>query len=194
MITKTYYGKFQVNHFLNFLAATFRDQNLDVNVSNHGKRNVVRFVSSRGAKSGGQFALNLILTEFEGGVRIDIGTPEGLGVAASLGKTALFTLLNPYNLLVRLDDVAQDIENITLDQSLLKEIERYMRTNHLTLKLSSSLSKTVCEYCHSINDYGKSNCVSCGAPMGDTLLKTCPRCGFAMKNKLSRCPQCKAKA
>ena len=193
MITKTYYGKFKIDHFLNFLAAAFRDQNLEVHVSKHAERNVVRFVSARTARSGGQFALNLILTEFDGGVRIDIGNPEALGVAASLGKTAIAALINPYNLLVRLDDVAQDIENITLDQSLLKEIEQYMKVNHLTLKLSSSLSKTVCLYCHSINEYGNSNCVSCGAPMGDTLLKTCPRCGYAMSDKIMRCPQCKAR-
>ena len=193
MITKTFYGNFQLQHFVQFLAAAFRDQNLDVRVSRHGEKNVVRFVSSRLARSGGHFGLNLVVTEFNEGVKIEISNPENFGVAASLGKTAIAAMINPRNLFSRLDDVAQDLENISLDQNLMKMIEQYMRSNHLTLQLSEALSRSVCDYCQVANEYGVGNCVACGAPMGDVQAVTCKRCGHVVNKHADRCSQCGAK-
>lgn len=190
MITKTYYGDFDLNDFVRFLAASFRDENLDVRLTRSGEKSLVRFVSSRFARSGGQFGLNVILTPFEDGVKVSVQDPEALGVAASLGKTAIVTLINPRNLFARLDDVAQDLENITLDDSVVKIIDVYMKEHHLSLRLSERLSRSVCEYCQSTNAYGVSNCVSCGAPMGAVQIKTCSACGYGMPVDAVRCSEC----
>ncbi len=71
--------------------------------------------------SGGQTALTVAVQTTEDGVIIEIGQQAWLGVAASIGHTALSALRNPFSLLGRLDDLAQDIENIQLKRKCGKQ-------------------------------------------------------------------------
>ena len=52
-----------------------------------------------------------------------MGQQAWLGIAASLGTTAISVLRNPWNLVNRLDDLAQDIENLQMSDDIWKILE-----------------------------------------------------------------------
>ena len=54
-----------------------------------------------------------------------MGQQTWLGVAASLGQTAFWTWLNPWNIINRIDDIAQDIENLQLSEKVWKTVGKY---------------------------------------------------------------------
>jgi len=60
----------------------------------------------------------VLIQKVEDGVSVQAGQQAWLGVAASLGYTALAALRNPFTLLGRLDDLAQDVEYIQLSDNI----------------------------------------------------------------------------
>ena len=74
---------------------------------NRNDKAVVKIGSSHYARSGGGTAPVEILSEL-----------AWYGIAASLGFTALVALKTPLNILGRLDDLAQDLENLQLDDEM----------------------------------------------------------------------------
>ena len=68
--------------------------------------------------SGGHTALTINIQKVEDGIMMELGQQAWLGVAASLGQTAISALRNPLSLLGRLDDIAQDIENMQLSENV----------------------------------------------------------------------------
>jgi len=117
--------------------------------------------------SGGQTALSVSLQKVEDGVSVQLGKQSWLGVAASLGMTALWTWHNPWNILTRLDDLAQDIENIQIIEDVWETIERTARAAGASFELSERLRRLVCPYCSTANPTGESHCIACGAPLGE---------------------------
>ena len=59
---------------------------------------------------------------------MSIGQQEWLGIAASLGITALSIFQNPWRLIDRLDDVAADINSIQLENRIW---EAYCNFGHV---------------------------------------------------------------
>ena len=55
---------------------------------------------------------------------MQVGEQQWLGVAASLGQTVIATVLNPFNLINRLDDVAQDVSNLQLTEKIWQVVRR----------------------------------------------------------------------
>jgi len=113
-----------------------------------------------------------------------------MGVAASLGQTAMAALINPWNLLGRLDDIAQDIENIKLPDEVWQTLEEAAVAAGASLELSERLRRAVCVYCNTPNPVGEAACIACGAPLGDSQPRTCLSCGFVVRTGEGVCPNC----
>lgn len=152
---------------------------------------IVQIGTRPGVSSGGPTALTVMLQKTADGLLIHLGQQEWLGTAASLGQTALAALLNPWNLLHRLDDLAQDLENLQLSQRIWQAIERVAQAHGATQELSERLRRVTCDYCGTANPIGEGACLACGAPLGTLQPHTCPRCGFVIKPGELECPNCK---
>jgi HAMP domain-containing protein len=120
-----------------------------------------------------------------------IGQQAWLGIAASLGTTALAAMRNPFNLLGRLDDLAQDIQNLQINEQVWQAIDEVARAAGASQELSNRLRRTVCPYCSTANPVGEPNCIACGAPLGEVQPDTCPNCGFVINHSETICPNCK---
>jgi hypothetical protein len=151
---------------------------------------VVQIGTRPGAPSGGDTAVTVSIQKFEDGVIAEIGQQAWLGVAASLGTTALSALRNPFNLLGRLDDLAQDIENLQLSERVWQVIGKSALTQGATKNLSERLSRLECDYCGTANPVGEPSCIACGAPLGKSQPGTCSNCGFVVKPGEKLCPNC----
>lgn len=152
---------------------------------------VVQIASWDYPPAGGRTALSVTLRQVEDGVAVQIGKQAWLGVAASLGQTVLETMHNPWRLLGRLDDLAQDVENLQLTEKVWMVIENAARLQGATLELSERLRRLVCAYCEAANPVGEASCLACGAPLGRVQPRTCSNCGFVVRTNEAVCPNCK---
>ena len=123
---------------------------------------------------------------------VEIGQQAWLGVAASLGVSALSAIRNPLSLLGRLDDIAQDIENLQLSEKVWTIVAQAVKSLGASTELSDRLKRIVCEYCHAANPVGEASCIACGAPLGMTQPNTCGNCGFVVRKGDKTCPNCKS--
>jgi hypothetical protein len=190
MDRRIFHGKITSQDMAQNLIAHFNRGNFQVQQIGKRPRITVQIATSRSATSGGQTALSVMLQDVEDGISVEIGQQAWLGVAASLGFSALAALSNPLNLLGRLDDIAQDIENLQLAEEVWKVIDQTCASMGAGLELSNRLRRTVCLYCQSANPVGESNCVACGAPLGGVQPKTCKFCGFVITGQDKYCPNC----
>jgi hypothetical protein len=173
--------------------AEFNRGNLYAQVIGNKDRMAVQIATRNGIRSGGQTALTVNLHTVEDGIMVEVGQQAWLGVAASLGHTALSALRNPFSLLGRLDDLAQDIESMQLIEKTWNIIDRTMTALQASYALSEKLARLTCEYCGAANPLGEACCLSCGAPLGDAHPTACPRCGFVVAADETICPNCKGK-
>lgn len=187
---KVYHGDIQVEDFARALMAHFNRGNLMVQQVGRGKQIAVQIASRGSAVSGGQTALSVSLQQIEDGVVVKVGKQAWLGVAASLGFTALTALRNPIMILNRLDDLAQDLEYLQLTDEVWSLIDSTAQALGAGHKLSEKLRRLVCEYCGTANPVGAARCIACGAPLGHSQPKTCPKCGFVCSPNETRCPNC----
>ncbi|MFC2028489.1 zinc-ribbon domain-containing protein [Chloroflexota bacterium] len=142
------------------------------------------------SRSGGPTALTINIRQVPDGVMIQVGEQEWLGTAASMGQSALATLLNPINLLGRLDDIAQDISNLQLPERVWDSIENAVKQSGASTLLSDKLSRLTCDYCLTANEIGESSCIACGAPLGDMHPISCPNCGWVNSKTDKKCSKC----
>lgn len=150
----------------------------------------VQIATRRGASPGGTTAITVSIARVADGVLVRMGEQEWLGTAASLGRATLSALMNPWTLLGRLDDIAQDVQNIQLSSRVWETIEATARGMGASRQLSDRLSRLTCEYCGVANPIGEAACVACGAPLGAQQPTTCPNCGFAVRPEETLCPNC----
>ncbi len=190
MEQRIYHGNVTPQDFAQNLMAHFNRGNLRVQQIGSGPKVAVQIATSNMSSSGGLTALSVTLQSVEDGVNVQIGNQAWMGIAANLGITALFALRNPFSLIGRLDDVAQDIENLQLSDEVWKVIEATARAASSTQQLSERLRRVSCAYCGTANPVGVSNCVACGAPLGSVQPGTCPRCGFVVAPTEKVCPNC----
>lgn len=193
MERRIFHGNIQPNDIAHALMAEFNRGNLLTQVVGNKERMAIQIATRMGSPSGGQTALTINLQTVEDGVMVELGQQAWLGVAASLGQTALSALRNPFSLLSRLDDLAQDIESIQLNEKTWQVIESTVATLGASFALSEKLSRISCEYCGSANPLGEANCLACGAPLGDVHPTTCRNCGFAVSLEETICPNCSAR-
>jgi ribosomal protein L40E len=132
----------------------------------------------------------MIIQKHEDGILVSLGDQEWLGVAASLGQTALSVFQNPLNIIGRLDDVAADVDSLKLPEKVWEAIERFVKSRGASLQISERLRTTVCPYCNAANPVGAASCVQCGAPLGDVQPGTCSSCGFVNVKDARFCANC----
>ncbi len=190
METRIYHGKFSPANLAHNLMAQFNRGNLMVQQIGEGDQIAVQIASRNQPSSGGQTALSVTMQKVEDGVAVQVGQQAWMGVAASLGFSALAALMNPWNLLGRLDDIAQDIESLQLSEEVWKSIDSNARALGSGYELSDRLKRVVCAYCGVANPVGLGSCVACGAPLGLVQPTTCRNCGFVITGDDKYCPNC----
>jgi hypothetical protein len=193
MSTKFFHGKLNVEDIANILVTRFNRANLAARKSLHGDKAVVQIGSKDQANSGGDTALGVTLIQNEDGVSVTLGQQAWFGIAASLGFTAIAALANPLNILGRLDDIAQDLENLQLDDEVWKVIDEVAKAAGASQALSDALRSLACEYCGVANSVGEPDCAACGAPLGKVQPTTCSNCGFVVFTNTEVCPNCNKK-
>jgi len=191
MEQRIYHGDLSPIDLGEALIARFNRGNLRAQQLGDANRLIVQIGSRPGAMSGGDTTLSVILQKVEDGVAVQIGQQAWLGIAASLGTTALAALRSPFNLLGRLDDLAQDIQNLQINEQVWRAIDDLARSVGASQELSERLRRMVCPYCLTANPVGEPNCIACGAPLGEVQPRTCPNCGFVVNMSESICPNCK---
>ncbi len=190
MDQRIYHGKITPADFAQSLIAHFNRGNLRVQQIGNGSQVSVQIASRQGAASGGQTALGIAFQAIEDGVAVQIGKQAWYGVAASLGWTALSALRNPFALLDRIDDLAQDIEYVQLTDEVWRVVDQTARALRAGHELSERLRRLVCDYCDTPNPVGEPSCIACGAPLGNVQPHSCPKCGFVVTARTSHCPNC----
>ncbi len=191
MERKIFHGAIKPADIAQALLGEFNQGNLRAQMLGQSDKMVVQIGSRPDAQSGGQTAMTVTLRKTEDGVIAEIGQQAWLGVAASLGATAIAAIRNPFSLLGRLDDIAQDIEHLQLNERIWQVISKAVQAAGASTDLSDKLKRTNCEYCNTPNPVGSPACSSCGAPMGNTQPNTCRKCGYVVKAGTPTCPNCK---
>ena len=190
MEQRIYHGNLTPSDISQMLLSRFNHVNLRAQQLGDSDRLIVQIGTRPGAMSGGDTTLSVILQKVEDGVSVQLGQQAWLGIAASLGTTALATLRNPFNLLGRLDDLAQDIQNLQINEQTWQAIDELAHSVGASTELSNRLRRTVCPYCRTANPVGEPNCIACGAPLGDVQPRTCPSCGYVVDIDETVCPNC----
>jgi RNase P subunit RPR2 len=190
MEPRIFHGNITPQDIASYLLAQFNRGNYRAQQLGSGEKIIVQIATRASPASGGETALTVNMQAVEDGVATQIGKQAWLGVAASLGMTALTAWRNPFALLSRLDDLAQDIENLQLSEQVWENIESVARAAKVSYELSDRLRRMVCEYCNTANPVGEPNCIACGAPLGNVQPRTCANCGFVVKISESVCPNC----
>jgi hypothetical protein len=193
MDRRIFHGNIHPNDIAHALMAEFNRGGLHAQILGTRDKLAVQIATHRGSRSGGPTALTVNLQSVEDGLLVELGQQAWLGVAASLGHTAISALRNPFSLLGRLDDLAQDIESMQLSEKTWKVIERTVATLNASYALSEKLARLTCEYCGAANPVGEACCLACGGPLGDAQPTTCSRCGFVVTFQETICPNCNAK-
>jgi hypothetical protein len=188
---KIFHGEISPRDFAKALVAEFDRGNLRAQQLGAGKEVVVQIATRQMRRSGGSTALTVTLEKVSDGVAVEVGKQSWLGVAASLGTTALSALRNPFTLLGRLDDVAQDIESLQISERIWEVVENVAYAAGASFELSERLRRLVCEFCETANPVGEPSCIACGAPLGGAQPTTCLNCGFVVRDSESTCPNCK---
>lgn len=192
MDRRIFHGKMTPLDISRSLTGHFHRGNLRVQHFGDAQRAVVQIASTARASSGGQTALSATILQVEDGVSVELSKQNWIGIAASLGVSAIAVFKNPFNLLSRLDDIAQDFEYLRLTDEIWKVIEGTAQALGATTELSERLRRISCAYCNTANPPGEPHCLACGAPLGDNQPRTCRKCGFVVKKQERVCPNCQS--
>jgi hypothetical protein len=187
---RTFHGPITPDDLANALIAELDQGNLQAQKLGGEENLVVQVASPVMPASGGRTAISVHLSGVEDGVMVRLGQQQWLGVAASLGATALAALRNPFSLLGRLDDVAQDIASLQLTARIWQTVERAAESLGASYEISERLRRLTCDHCDTANPVGQPNCVSCGAPLGPLHPIACSNCGHVTSYNEVKCPKC----
>jgi hypothetical protein len=185
-----YHGPITMDDIASALMAEFNRAHLRAQVFGDDNTKVVQITTVNHPTSGGRTALSVHLSRIEDGVQVQLGQQEWLGIAASLGQTALGALLRPASLLGRLDDLAIDINYLQLSTQVQETIEQVAQAAGASFEVSERLRRLTCTYCLTANPVGEPHCIACGAPLGPSQPIACPNCGFITTAETTICPQC----
>ena len=187
---RTFHGSLSPQGMADALLAEFGRGNLRAQQIGGGDHIEVQIASRPGPASGGPTALTVQLQSVEDGVLVQIGQQAWFGVAASLAQTGLWALKNPWTLVSRLDDLAEDFASIGLADRVWSVLTRAADAAGASHEISERLRRVTCSYCLSANPVGAAACLACGGPLGPEQPSGCPNCGFVAPAEASVCPQC----
>lgn len=190
MEQRIFHGNLSPNTIAQALMAQFNRGNLHAQVFGESNALHVQIATRPGAASGGQTALTVNIQKVSDGIMVSVGEQAWLGVAADMGQTIISALQNPWNLLGRLDDIAQDVENMQITDSIWKVITKAAQAAGASAQISERLRQLSCDFCGTGNAVGAGSCVACGAPLGNQQPRTCVNCGFVLLRGEKNCPSC----
>lgn len=159
MNKKIFHGDIRPEAFSQALIAEFNHGNLkaqqiNIPAEEGGSKGVIVQIATREVRrSGGKTALSVTIERVSDGVAVHVGDQAVFGVAASLGATALSAFRNPFSLLGRLDDIAQDIESLQLDEKVWEVVDRVADSKGASLELSERLKRISCDYCETATQW-----------------------------------------
>ncbi len=191
MERKIYHGNIKPADITQALLGEFNHGNTRAQTLGQNDKMILQIGTRPGAESGGQTAITVTIQKMEDGVMVELGQQAWLGVAASLGMSAISALRNPFSLLGRLDDIAQDIENLQMSERIWQIITQSVQAKEASTDLSDKLKRLMCPFCHTANPVGEPSCVACGAPLGNAQPDTCKNCGYVIKTNDKFCQNCK---
>jgi len=167
MKTKIFHGDLQLDDLASALANIFNRGNLRTSLSQNENKAFVQIFTQPYPNSGGTTSLGISLNQIDDRIEVQVGEQSLFGVAASLGKSVFLALRDPLNLLGRLDDIAQDIEHLELDDQVWEVLDQLAANADASHHLTDRLTRLTCEYCRVANLVGEGRCIACGAPLGD---------------------------
>jgi hypothetical protein len=191
---RVFYGPIAPADLARALVAEFNQGELEAQQLGSGDQVAVQIATRRNPTSGGRTALTVQLAAVEDGVMVRMGHQDWLGVAASLGVTALMTFFKPISFVSRVDDLAQDIAAISLIDRAWATLEHTAKTLGASHELSDRLRRLTCAHCLTANPVGAPACIACGAPLGPAQPSACPNCGHLISAGESVCSECGAPA
>ncbi len=190
MIQRVYHGDLTPDDVAQDLVAYFNRGNMMAQCLRQENYLTVQIATRQLKTSGGDTALTISIRPNEDGISIQMGQQSWFGVAASLGTTVFSVLRNPFSLLGRLDDIAQDIESIQMTEDAWRVIDKTAAAHRASFELSERLRRLECAYCSAANPIGEPTCLACGAPLGSQQPITCSKCGFVGRRGEVFCPNC----
>lgn len=190
MQRQIYHGPITPIDLAQALMAEFNRGNLRAQSLGQTDKLLIQIATHPGAPSGGETAITVTIQKVEDGIMVEVGQQAWLGVAASMGITALTALRNPLALLHRLDDLAQDIESLQISDRVWQVIGQAISASGAAHILSDRLRRVECDYCGTANPIGEPGCIACGAPLGGAQPTNCKNCGFAVRPGEATCPNC----
>ena len=189
---RTYHGEITPDDMAAALLAEFNQGNLQTRQIGAGCQVLVQIATRPGRHSGGNTAIAVTLQKVDDGVNVTVGQQDMLGVAASLGQTALASLFNPLSVIGRLGDLAQDVNALNLTDRIWATLEQFARAMRSTKAISARLQSVACPYCSTVNRLGAAQCRKCGGPLGEVQPVACLKCGNVMPPKSHFCGNCGA--
>jgi len=154
-------------------------------------RAVVQIMSRQRGRQVPSSALTLHITPSRSGVVVSMAEQKWFGVAADLARSGLLTLMNPWNLVREIDDIARNVRRLQLRQEVWGAIETYCRGIGAGTGVGPSVQSLVCPYCGTPNDLGALNCTACRAPLAEAQPVACGRCGFLNAPEARLCVNCR---
>ena len=112
MTPRIFHGEFSPEDVARDLISFFHRGNYQVQRIGTPDNLAVQIATRRNLTSGGATALTVSLQKVADGVSVQLSDQAWFGLAASLGKTALSALRNPWSLIGRIDDIAQEIDDL----------------------------------------------------------------------------------
>ena len=190
MERRIFHGILSPTDIAQALLAEFNRGNIRAQVLGKSDKLAVQIGTHPGAASGGQTAITVTIQKVTDGIMVELGQQAWFGVAASLGQTAFSLFRNPFSLIGRLDDLAQDIESLQLSESVWQVIARTAASAGASHQLTDRMSRLTCEFCQTANPLGEPSCIACGAPLGKAHPSSCRYCGFVILRNEKKCPNC----
>lgn len=191
MNQRFFHGKLTPADVARYLLAEFNQNNLRAQTLGTSETLIVQIGTRPDSTSGGQTAITVSIKAHPDGVMVQMGQQAWMGTATSLGWSAYAALRNPLSLLGRIDDIAQDLENLQLSEKIWNAVDRAAQAAGASYELSERLRRVICEYCGAATPPGEPTCLACGAPLGKSQPTTCKHCGFIILGGESICPNCK---
>ena len=101
MEQRIYHGSLTPRDVARELQAAFHHGNMRVQVVGDEDSAAVQVATASAQRSGGRTAITVQLQEVEDGVMVQIGEQSWLGIAASLGTTAVSVMFQPLRIIAR---------------------------------------------------------------------------------------------
>jgi len=190
MNERQFRGNITPGNLADALVTQFNRGDYRAKKTGRGAQALVQISTNRRRRGEPDTAVAVTITPTPDGVKVSMGEPQWLDIAADLVQTGLGALLNPWSLVHEVDDVARNVQDLNLPQEIWATVDQYARTVGSRPALPPEPVAVTCPYCRTGNEIGEGRCVSCGAPLGDAQPVRCPSCNRLLPAGTARCPKC----